>query len=118
MRRSVTAEPAGVTWLKDDFLSDAPSCSFQDDKSGLTTTPSTVLSQDSSATVGDSFYTYAGCVTMTGRTFVVKAHSGRTLKLVVTGYYQSEADQASCNLGTPAAGAVGGNSRLRWAFLN
>ena len=103
------APPAGLTYSTDDFLSDPPSCTFQDDGSGLGTSPSTALA---------SYYEYVGCVKMTGKVFVVKTRDGKLVKLTVSTYYDTDANQAACNSGSPSASAIGGTMRLRWAYLN
>lgn len=109
---NVTAVPGGATFALDDFLTASPACVFVDDGSGLPSSPATAL-----ANTGASFYAYTSCVSMTGRVFVVQTRFGRHLKLEVTGYYGTEAAQATCNAGG-APTAPGGTIRLRWAFLD
>jgi HmuY protein len=105
---SVTSLPAIASYPVDDFLTASPTCGFVDDGSGLPSSPATALA---------SYYGYTNCVTMTGRVFIVQTRLGRHLKLEITGYYQSEAAQATCNSGA-APGVPGGTIRLRWAFLD
>lgn len=109
---AVTQPPAGASYGADDFLSDAPNCTFQDDGSGLTTSPATAL-----ANANASFYAYTSCVQMTGRVFVVRTRFGRHVKVQVTGYYTTEVAQQNCNQGI-SPGVPGGTIRLRWAFLD
>jgi HmuY protein len=109
---AVTQPPAAAPFAVDDFLSGAPNCTFQDDGSGLTTSPATAL-----ANSGASFYAYTSCVQMTGRVFVVRTRFGRHLKLEVTGYYSTEVAQQNCNQGL-SPGAPGGTIRVRWAWLD
>jgi hypothetical protein len=106
---SVSSEPSGATYVTDDFLGDAPSCTFQDDGSGLGTSPRTALS---------SYYQYTSCVAMSGNVFIVKTRDGKLVKLTVTTYYDTVAHQTACDTGSPAAGATGGTMRVRWAYLN
>ena len=105
----VTAIPASFIPEGDDFLTRAPACVFQDDGSGLGTSPRTYLS---------SFYQYAGCVSMTGRVYVLRTQLGRHVKLTVTGYYASEAAQQACDASNPTPGAPGGTIRTRWQYLD
>lgn len=104
---SITSVPSISVWPVDDFLTAAPSCTFVDDGSGLPSSPATALA---------SYYGYTNCVTMTGRVYLVQTRLGRRLKLEVTGYYQTEQAQVTCN-GGASPGVPGGTIRLRWAFL-
>lgn len=106
---SVTAIPASFIPEGDDFLTRVPACAFQDDGSGLGTSPRTYLS---------SFYRYTGCVSMTGRVYVLRTQLGRHVKLTVTGYYASEAAQLACDASNPTPGAPGGTIRTRWQYLD
>lgn len=93
----------------DDFLTRAPACAFVDDGSGLGSSPRTYLS---------SFYQYTGCVSMTGRVYVLRTQLGRHVKLTVTTYYATEAAQQTCETTTSSGGALGGTIRVRWAYLD
>ena len=117
---ALTAPPGGLGYAVDDFVgppaptdagaADAGSgCLFKDDGSGLPTSPSTALA---------GFYAYAGCVSMSSRVFIVRTRLGRDVKLLVTSYYDTEANQTLCNAGTPSGGAFGGTVRVRWSFLD
>lgn len=105
---SVTSVPTGIGYEEDDFVDRPPTCAWTPDGSGLDSSPRTYLS---------SYYDYTSCVSMTGRTFIVKPGNGRRLKLTVTTYYATEAGQASCDSSGSSGGALGGTIRLRWAFL-
>jgi hypothetical protein len=106
---TTTAVPSGYQPGSDDFLTPAPACGFLDDGSGLGTSPRTYLS---------SFYTYTGCVAMSGLTYVITTQLGRHVKLTVTTYYATEAAQTTCNTSGSSGGALGGTMRVRWAYLD
>ncbi|MEO0325647.1 MAG: HmuY family protein [Myxococcota bacterium] len=103
----VASVPEGLTFREEAYMS--ASCEFVSDGSGIGA-PATALS---------SFWTYPGCVAMTGNVFVVQLATGRHVKLEVLGYYSPEA-QAQCDetgsITTAERGS--GNLRLRWAFLD
>ena len=102
---NITFVPANFVAESDDFLSKT-SCALIPDGSGLTTSPRTALA---------SFYRYDSCVAMTGNAFVIRSHTGRHLKLVVSSYYA--AGQDGCNTaGTP--GTMGGTMKVRWQYLD
>lgn len=106
---SVTAIPASFVPEGDDFLTRAPACGFVDDGSGLGTSPRTYLS---------SFYQYTGCVSTTGRVYVLRTQLGRHVKLIVNTYYASEAAQQTCNATATSGGSLGGTIRTRWQYLD
>lgn len=82
------------------------SCALIEDGTGLPGSPATLLS---------SFWTYPGCVSMTGQVYVLALGTGRHVKLEVLRYYES--GQAGCDTGgTPGSGS--GNIQVRWAFLD
>jgi hypothetical protein len=109
---AAAAPGSGASFKSDQTFTAPPACTFIDDGSGLTTSPATALDNPQA-----SFYTYASCVKMTNRVFAVQTRDGRTVKLEVTGYYATDADQQLCQSGTPSMSAVGGHIRLRWAWL-
>ena len=111
--------PGGVkydalTKAPDDLVFDSEAfydakCMFVPDSSGLEA-PGTVL-QD--------FWKYSGCVQMTGALYVVRRADGRRVKLTITSYYDPVASQQACDrTGALPMGAVGGQLRFRWAFLD
>ena len=106
---AVTSVPAGYLPEGDDFLTRAPACAFVDDGSGLGSSPRTYTS---------TFYQYTGCVSMTGRVYVLQTRAGRHVKLTVTTYYATESAQATCESTSSSGGAPGGTVRLRWQFLD
>ena len=106
---TVTSVPSSYLPEGDDFLTRAPACVFVDDRSGLGTSPRTNLS---------SFYEYTGCVSMTGRVYIVQTQLGRHVKVVVTTYYATEAAQMTCASTTSSGGALGGTIRFRWQYLD
>lgn len=101
----VTSVDESLTFSPERYFTE--SCVKVDDGSGLGG-PAFVLS---------SFWTYPGCVKMTGNVFVVKLADGRHVKLEVKTYY-TQANQDSCqatNTFSTPSGA--GSIRIRWAFL-
>jgi hypothetical protein len=102
---------ATATYSTDQTFSPPPDCTFKDDGSGLTTSPSTALDNPSA-----SFYTYTSCVKMSGKVFAVRTREGRVVKLVITGYYATDAAQQQCQMGTMPM-VAGGHITAHWAFL-
>lgn len=103
----ITAVPPDpLTYRKDEYFT--ASCEIIPDGSGLPNSPATALS---------GYWTYPGCVSMTGNVFIVQVASGRRLKFTVTHYYD-QAVQAVCNnTGAVPQGSVSANFRVRWAWL-
>lgn len=106
---SVTAIPASFVPEGDDFLTRAPACGFVDDGSGLGSSPRTYLS---------TFYQYTGCVSMTGRVYVLRTQLGRHVKLIVNTYYATQTAQQTCQTTATSGGALGGTIRTRWQYLD
>jgi hypothetical protein len=104
---ATTAPPDGATFRGDEYFTD--SCEIIADGTGLPNSPATALS---------SFWSYPGCVQMTGYVFVVQLADGRLVKLIVDNYYDDES-QAQCQkTDTAPKGENGsGSIQLRWAFL-
>ncbi|MBI5496179.1 MAG: HmuY family protein [Deltaproteobacteria bacterium] len=103
-----TTVPANAIWRTDAYF-DA-SCVFISDGTGLTSSPAAALA---------SYYSYPGCVKMTGNVFVVRRADGRMVKLEVLNYY-NDAAQNECQT-TDAVTVMptgSGNIRLQWAFLD
>lgn len=84
------------------------SCAMIPDGSGLMRAPATVLS---------SFWTYPGCVQMTGNVFVLDLADGRFVKLEVLSYYEADRQQQCQDTGQVSLPSGSGNVRIRWAFL-
>lgn len=104
---TATAPDAGA-YRVDDFYTD--DCSFVPDGSGLPSSPATVLA---------GYYSYAGCLQMSGNVYVVRLADGRTVKLTVTGYYAPEEKQQYCeeNGTNPPDPSGSATFSVRWAFL-
>jgi hypothetical protein len=104
---TTTGVPPELTYRKDEMFTD--SCELIPDGSGLENSPATALS---------SFWTYPGCVQMTGNVFVLALADGRQLKLTITDYYLPEyQDMCDENGSVPMVETGAGNYRVRWAFL-
>jgi hypothetical protein len=103
---SLTAVPDAITYRTESYLTDT--CEIVPDGNGLGS-PATALS---------SFWSYPGCVSMTGNVYVIALRGGRHVKLEVVGYY-SPANQASCDAsGSVTLPSGAGSLRIRWAFLD
>ncbi len=104
----VSAVPDQPSYHPDDYFTD--SCDFIPDGSGLMNSPATALS---------AFWTYPGCVKMSGQVFVVELASGKHLKLIVDNYYFPAA-QEQCNTtdSVPMSNSGSANFVIRWTFLD
>lgn len=105
---NITAVPADFIPEQDDFLARS-TCVFVDDGSGLGTSPRTYFS---------SYYTYSGCVAMTGRVYILRTHTGRHVKITIVTYYATEAAQTMCNASGSSGSSPGGTIRMRWQYLD
>lgn len=104
---SITSVEDGLSYRTDEYFTD--SCELIADGTGLEGSPATALS---------SYWTYPGCVQMTGNVFIVRLADGRTLKLTVTNFYDDDAQESCQTQSTVPMGQTGsGTIRLRWAFL-
>lgn len=102
-----TAPPDGATYHPDEYFTDT--CELIADGTGLPGSPATALS---------SYWTYPGCVQMTGYVFIVQLADGRLVKLTVTHFYDEEAQQECQDTDTAPKGNNGsGTIQMRWAFL-
>jgi len=99
--------PADLTYRSDTYFTE--SCDLIADGTGLEGSPATALS---------SYWTYPGCVQMTGNVYVIQLQSGRQLKFTVTHFY-NEAAQEQCQTEAtlPMAETDSGTVQVRWAFL-
>ncbi|WP_437776786.1 HmuY family protein [Sorangium sp. So ce1097] len=99
--------PADPRLRRDEYFTE-DSCDLIPDGSGLEA-PATALS---------SYWTYPGCVKMSGLVYVLALADGRKLKLTVTHFYNDEA-QAQCQETgmVPMADNGSANLQVRWAFL-
>lgn len=102
--------PDGLTYKQDSYFTDPPDCMLIEDGSGLPGSPATALS---------SYWTYPGCVKMTGNVFVVELADGHHVKLIVDQYYENAAAQQQCNtMDTVPMGSVGAVIKMRWTYLD
>ncbi len=94
-------------FMKESFFTE--SCDLVPDGSGLEGSPATALA---------SYWTYPGCVKMTGHIFAVKLADSKVIKLEVLRFYNEDV-QAQCDSeGTiPNASTGSGNFVVRWAPL-
>ena len=69
-------------------------------------------------TVLSSFWSYPGCVAMTGNVYVIALASGRHVKLQVASYYSPESQQACDEQGMATDPSTAANLRIRWAFVD
>ncbi len=104
----VTAIPDNPSYHPDDYFTD--SCDFIPDGSGLENSPATALS---------GYWSYPGCVKMTGQVFVIELASGKHVKLIVDDYYYPAA-QEQCNTTdmAPMSNSGSANFIVRWSFLD
>jgi len=105
---SLTSVPSGLEYRSEAYYS-PEDCTIVSDGSGIGA-PGTALA---------SYWTYRGCVEMTGNVYVIELADGRSVKLEVESYYEPEV-QSYCNEnGTlPDSPSGSGNIRVRWAFLD
>jgi hypothetical protein len=99
-------EPDELEYRTEEYFSDA--CDFVSDGSGIGA-PATALA---------SFWSYAGCLAMTGNVYVIALADGRHVKLEVLQYYTSENQQACNDTGMVPMPSGGGNLLVQWAFLD
>ena len=103
----ITAEPSDLGYHKDLYFTD--SCDIIPDGSGLENSPATVLS---------SYWTYPGCVAMSGFAYVIKLADGRRVKLTVEDFYSPKVQDQCDTKGTiPMTETGSGNFQIRWAEL-
>jgi hypothetical protein len=101
------AEPDGLSFRTDEYFTDT--CVIIADGTGLEGSPATALS---------SYWTYPGCVQMTGNLFVVQKADGRKLKLTVDSFYSPAAqEQCQTDETVPTSNSGSANFSIRWAFL-
>ncbi len=103
---SLSSVPDGLSYRVEEYFTET--CETVPDGSGLGS-PATALS---------SYWTYPGCVSMTGNVYVIALTSGRHVRFEVVGYYPldlQEMCESSMTLPTPSNAA---NFRVRWAFLD
>jgi hypothetical protein len=105
---ALTAVPDGLEYRTEAYMT--ASCDLIPDGSGLEGSPAVALS---------SYWTYPGCVAMTGNVFIVRRADGRRLKLTVEDYYTPTVqDLCDTNGSIPMTMPSGAaHFRVRWAFL-
>ncbi|WP_437955921.1 HmuY family protein [Sorangium sp. So ce119] len=103
---ALTETPADPRLRRDEYFTE--SCELIPDGSGLEA-PATALS---------GYWTYPGCVKMSGFVYVLGLADARMLKLTVTHFYNDEA-QAQCQETgmVPMTDNGSANFQIRWAFL-
>jgi hypothetical protein len=100
--------PDNLSFFAEQYFTEG-SCEFVPDASGIMA-PSTVLG---------SFWTYPGCVKMTGNVYVVRLASGKHVKLEVLSYYEPSFQETCDTMNTVQMGNNGaGNVRVKWAWLD
>lgn len=103
----VAAVPDNLAFRTDDYFTE--SCEIIPDGSGLPNSPATALS---------AYWTYPGCVKMSGFVFVVELADGRHVKLIVDDYYlpavQQECDTTDM---IPMSNTGSASFIVRWAYL-
>ena len=104
---ALTEVPEGITLHKEQYFTE-DKCEYVADTSGIGS-PQTVLS---------SYWTYPGCVAMTGNVYVIELADGRHLKLQVLSYYTPEVQTECDETGTASTPSGSGNFRIQWAFLD
>lgn len=102
----ITEAPGDPRLRRDEYFTE--SCELIPDGSGL----------DSPATALSGYWTYPGCVKMTGLVYVFRLADGRSVKLTVTHFY-NEQTQAQCQETgmVPMEDTGSATFQLRWAFL-
>jgi HmuY protein len=99
--------PGDLTFRADTYFTE--SCDLIADGTGLEGSPATALS---------SYWTYPGCVQMTGNVYVIQLQNGRQLKFTVKQFYNDDAhDQCQSEGSLPAGETGSGTVQVRWAFL-
>lgn len=103
---TLDAVPDGLMYREEAYFTDT--CEYVSDGSGIGS-PATALA---------SFWTYAGCVAMTGNVYVVALPSGRHVKLQVLSYYSPDVQTTCDESSTISSPSGAGNLRIQWAFLD
>jgi len=104
----LTVSPDGLSFRADEYFTS--SCELIPDGTGLQNSPATALS---------GYWTYPGCVSMTGHVFVIELADGHRVKLLVTNYYDAATDvQQQCDeTGSVPMPSGAAHFRLRWGLL-
>jgi hypothetical protein len=104
----LTEVPDGLQYRTEEYFT--ADCGYVSDGSGIGS-PGTALA---------SFWTYPGCVQMTGNVYVVQRADGRHVKLQVLSYYEPDVQQICQDTGAlpPNMPSGSGNIRIMWSFLD
>lgn len=103
---ALDAAPEELTYRTEEYFTEG--CDLIPDASGIGA-PGTALS---------SFWSYAGCVAMTGNVYVLDLGDGAAVKLEVLAYYTPENQQICDETNAVPMPSGAGNVRIRWAFLD
>ncbi|HJL18813.1 MAG TPA: HmuY family protein [Sandaracinaceae bacterium LLY-WYZ-13_1] len=103
---ALDAVPEGLMFRQEAYFTET--CEYVSDGSGIGS-PATALS---------SFWSYAGCVSMTGNVYVLALPSGRHVKLEVLSYYNPDVQDTCDESNTISSPSGSGNVRIQWAFLD
>ncbi|TNF33600.1 MAG: hypothetical protein EP329_08165 [Deltaproteobacteria bacterium] len=103
----LTTEPKDITYHEEQYYI-GEACEYVAEPSGIGS-PQTVLS---------SFWTYPGCVAMTGNIYVIALRDGRRVKATVLSYYSASAQKTCNDTGAAPQPNGSGHIRMRWAFLD
>jgi hypothetical protein len=105
---TLTEVPEGLDYRTEAYYS-PDDCTIVSDGSGIGA-PGTALG---------SYWTYRGCVEMTGNVYIVQVADGRSVKLEVESYYSPEVqDYCDANGQLPDGPSGSGSLQIRWAFLD
>jgi hypothetical protein len=106
---ALTEVPDGLDYRTEEYYSTGD-CTIVSDGSGIGA-PGTALG---------SYWTYRGCVEMTGNVYVVELADGRSVKLEVESYYSPDVQEFCDANGRLPEDTPSGSGRvqLRWAFLD
>lgn len=113
-----TEGPEGVRY--DDLTRVLPGTSYRYE--GYFTTPSCRLVDDGTlgvpGTVMQGFWSFVGCLRMTGEVYLVRLRDDRVVKLQVMSYYDPEVQvQCDRDFRVPMRDNGSGVLRLRWSFM-
>ncbi len=103
----LSAVPASVTFHDEQYFT-TDGCEYVPDTSGIGA-PQTVLS---------SYWSYPGCVAMTGNVYLIWLADGRAVKFQVVSYYTPSVQKNCDDNGEITVPSGGGNFRIRWALLD
>lgn len=102
---SVTQVDSSWKFRTESYFTEA--CQLVEDSSGI----------GGPATALGSYWTYGGCLAMSGDVFVLHLADGRLVKLQVTSYYEPSAQETCNQTGSAPQPSGSAQLRLKWAFL-